>query len=73
MKANELREMSADEVQVQLDEAREAYFKLRFRFATGGLPDTSKLSAARREIARTATVLRELALAAAAEAEGSQA
>lgn len=63
MKAFELREMNAEQVEAQLEEAREAYFKLRFQFAAGGLPDTSKLRAARREIARVATVLREMELA----------
>jgi large subunit ribosomal protein L29 len=63
MKAFELRELSAEEIEAQLEQAREAYFKLRFQFATGGLPDTSQLRAARREIARIATVLREVELA----------
>lgn len=70
MKARELRELSTDEVEVRLEEAREEYFKLRFQLATGGLPDTSKLRSARREIARIATVLNELR---SAEVEGSQA
>lgn len=70
MRASELRELSAEQIELQLDEAREAYFKLRFQFATGGLPDTSKLRSARREIARIATVLNELQ---SAESEGSQA
>jgi large subunit ribosomal protein L29 len=63
MKADKLREMTAEQVESQLEDAREAYFKLRFQLATGGLPDTSKLRAARREIARIATVLREFELA----------
>lgn len=71
MKASELREMGIDVVEERLEEAREAYFRLRFQYATGGLPDTSQLRIARREIARMATVLRELELA--EQAEGSQA
>lgn len=63
MKAFELREMNVEQVEAELEEAREAYFKLRFQLAAGGLPDTSKLRAARREIARIATVLREKELA----------
>ena len=68
MRASELRSLSTDEVELHLEEAREQYFKLRFQYATGGLPDTSKLRSARREIARIATVLGELK---SAESEGS--
>ena len=60
MRANEVRELGLDKAVEELEEAREAYFKLRFQFAAGGLPDTSKLKAARREIARIATVVREM-------------
>lgn len=71
MKASELREMGIEQVEERLEEAREAYFRMRFQLATGGLPDTSQLRITRREIARMATVLRELELA--EQAEGSQA
>lgn len=73
MKASELRTMTAAQVEERLEQAREQYFKLRFQLATGGLPDTSKLRTARREIARIATVLRELELAEAQPVEGAQA
>ncbi len=73
MKPSELRELSMDKVEEQLEQAREAYFKLRFQFAAGGLPDTSQLRLARREIARIATVLGELGRGAAPEVEESNA
>jgi large subunit ribosomal protein L29 len=60
MRASEVRELSLEKAAEELEDAREAYFKLRFQFATGQIPDTSKLKAARREIARIATVLREM-------------
>ncbi len=60
MRASEVREMGLEKAVEELEDAREAYFKLRFQFATGQLPDTSKLRAARREIARIATVVREM-------------
>ncbi len=60
MRASEVREMSLEKAAQELEEAREAYFKLRFQFATGQLPDTSKLRIARRDIARIATVVREM-------------
>lgn len=60
MRASEVREMSLEKAEQELEEAREAYFKLRFQFATGQLPDTSKLKVARRDIARIATVVGEM-------------
>jgi large subunit ribosomal protein L29 len=60
MRASEVREMSLEKVAQELEDAREAYFKMRFQFATGQLPDTSKLKVARRDIARIATVFREM-------------
>jgi len=60
MRATEIRELKPEKVVQELEEAREAYFKLRFQFATGQLPDTSKLRVARRDIARIATVVREM-------------
>lgn len=60
MKPKELRELSLEQVAEKLEEAREAYFKLRFQFATGQLPNTAKLEIARREVARITTVLREM-------------
>jgi large subunit ribosomal protein L29 len=64
MKPAEIRALSAAELATRLDEAREAYFKLRFQMATGQLTDHSRLNIARREIARLATILRENELAA---------
>jgi large subunit ribosomal protein L29 len=67
MKAEEIRALSMEEIQARLDEAREAYFKFRFQYATGQLTDTSRLKLQRREIARLATILREKELVAASE------
>ncbi len=60
MRASEVRDMSMEKATQELEDAREAYFKMRFQFATGQLPDTSKLKVARRDIARIATVIREM-------------
>lgn len=67
MKTTELRALSDAEIQARLNEAREAYFKLRFQFATGQLTDHSRLRQARREIARLATLAGERQQAAAAQ------
>jgi large subunit ribosomal protein L29 len=71
MKTSELRALSEAEILARLNEAREAYFKLRFQFATGQLTDHSRLRQARREIARLATLAGERQQAAAAQ--GSEA
>jgi large subunit ribosomal protein L29 len=60
MKAEEIRALSMEEIQSRLEDAREEYFKLRFQFSGGQLTDTSRLRMARREIARLATILREV-------------
>jgi large subunit ribosomal protein L29 len=71
MKAAEIRALSIEEIASKLEDAREAYFKLRFQSAVGQLTDPSQLQLARREIARLATILHERQLA--AEVEGRQA
>jgi large subunit ribosomal protein L29 len=63
MNAEDIRSNSVEEVESLLDDAREEFFKLRFQLSSGQLTDTSQLRIARREIARIATVLRELQLA----------
>jgi large subunit ribosomal protein L29 len=69
MKPDEIRSKSVDEIEELLDEAREEYFKLRFRFSSGQLTDTSQLNIARRNVARIATILKESQFV---EAEGGE-
>lgn len=59
VKASELRQLTQDELQTRLDEAKEEYFNLRFQRASGQLEDFNRLSIARRNIARILTVMRE--------------
>ena len=59
MKAAEIRSLSTDEVRRELETARENLFNLRFRWATGQVRDHNVLQAARRDIARLLTVLRQ--------------
>lgn len=56
MKANELRDLSNEELDEKLQESRKELFNLRFQHATGQLDNPKKLSLARREIARILTV-----------------
>jgi len=58
-KARELRELTDDVLELRLAEAKDELFKLRFGHATGQLDDTTRLSLAKREIARMHTMLRE--------------
>lgn len=62
MKANEIRDMSADERGQKLVEMREAFFNLRFQHETGQLENPQKLKQAKRDIARIKTIMREAEL-----------
>ncbi len=62
MNADDIRALSAEEIESRIDEAREEYFRLRFQHSTGQLTDHSRLRSARKEIARLATILREIEL-----------
>lgn len=65
----ELREMSDDQLEERLENAREELFNLRFQKASARLEDTTRLRHVRREIAQLKEVLhkRQLAISAAAE------
>lgn len=58
-KADELRELPADELYARIESAKEELFNLRFQLATGQLDNPTMLKQVRHEIARIATVLRE--------------
>ncbi len=61
MKATELRELTADELEAKAKAMRGEYFGARVRFATGQLENTAKLRSLRRDIARLETILRQKA------------
>jgi large subunit ribosomal protein L29 len=58
-KAIELRDMDDTVLVEHLRTARRELFGLRFQHATGELENTSRLSDAKRDVARALTVLRE--------------
>ncbi len=60
MKPSELRELSYEELGEKLAEAKEEAFNLRFQFATNQLDNTARLGQVRREVARIATIMREM-------------
>lgn len=57
--AEELRQLSTDELTQKLRDAKEELFNLRFQAATGQLESHGRLGAVRKEIARIYTVIRE--------------
>lgn len=69
MNAEDIREMSIDEIDVALDEAREELMRLRFQMTSGELTDHTLLSQARRKVARLLTILRERQIEAEKEGE----
>jgi len=59
LKADQLRELSDEDLAVKLRETRRELFNLRFQHATGQLDDPHRLSLTRREIARLLTIRQE--------------
>lgn len=59
MKPEELREMTAEELEQKEHEFKRKLFNLRFQKATGELDNTAELVKARRDIARVKTIARE--------------
>ena len=59
MKANEIRNLSVEELQKKLDELKKDLFMLRMQHATNHLDNPVKISNVRRDIARVKTVLSE--------------
>ena len=64
MKAAEIRELSAEDLQVKLKEAKAELFNLRFQMATSQLDNTARVSVVKRDIARIQTEMRARQIAA---------
>ena len=62
MKASELRQKSAEELNKELLELLKAQFSLRMQHAAQQLANHSQLGKVRRDIARVRTLLREKAV-----------
>ncbi len=56
MFANEIREMSLDEIEQKIEEAYQELFNLRFQLASKQLKDYNRVKVVKREIARLKTV-----------------
>jgi large subunit ribosomal protein L29 len=68
MKADEIRELTVEEMRSRVGELEEERFRLKFRSATETLEDPLRVRAIRKDIARLQTELRARELAAAATA-----
>ena len=59
MKAQDIRNMSEQELNNQLISSKEELFNLRFQHATGQLDNPLKIKEVKKDYARVKTVLRE--------------
>lgn len=64
MKASEIRELSSDDLQAKLKEARAELFNLRFQMATSQLDNTARVGQVKKNIARILTEMRARELSA---------
>ena len=63
MKANEVRKLSASELDAKLAELKKALFHLRLQHATNQLENPVRIAEVKHDIARVKTVIREQQLA----------
>ncbi|MCI6099743.1 MAG: 50S ribosomal protein L29 [Veillonellaceae bacterium] len=59
MKAKEIRELSAEELNQKLASLKEELFNLRFQHATGQLENPTRIKDVKKSIARIKTIQRE--------------
>ncbi|MBO5001581.1 MAG: 50S ribosomal protein L29 [Prevotella sp.] len=59
MKANDIRKMSAEELENQLKELKGELFNLRFQHAINQLENPHKIADVKKDIARVMTILHE--------------
>lgn len=62
MKAQELRELSAAELDAKLLELKDELFKLRFQQAVNQLENPTRIKAVKKDIARIKTIQRDVEL-----------
>lgn len=59
MKANEIRNLSVNDLQNKSAELNQELFTLKFQLHTGHLENSSRINDVRRDIARVNTILQE--------------
>lgn len=61
MKAEEIREMSSDELTAKLKDLKAELFNLRFQHATNQLDNPMRIVTVKKDIARVKTVMQQMA------------
>ena len=59
MKASDIKELTAEELQDKLKSLKQELFNLRFQLAINQLDNPMRITAVKRDIARVLTVIRE--------------
>jgi len=59
MRGNELKNMTADELQKKEKELAQELFNLRFQLHTGRLENSARIPAVKKDIARVKTILQD--------------
>ena len=59
MKVNEIRELTTEQIEAKIVEAKDEIFNLRLKQATGNLEKPSKIHELRKDVARMKTILAE--------------
>lgn len=59
MKANEIKDMTVDELNSKLAELKQELFNLRFQYAVNQLENPKRLQAVKKDIARVKTFIRK--------------
>ncbi len=59
MTANEIRELSMDQLNTQVKELKQELFNLKFQKTLGQLQNTTKIRQVKRDIARIKTIITE--------------
>ena len=59
MKATEIRDLTADDIQQKVHDLKEALFNLRFQHEIGQLENPNRMKQTRRDIAQVKTIIRE--------------
>jgi large subunit ribosomal protein L29 len=63
MKAEDLRDLSDDDLGARVTELKESLFRMRFKLALGNTDVVNQLRESRKDLARVKTLLRQRALA----------
>lgn len=64
MKAEELRDLSDDDLRAKVNELKESLFRMRFKLSLGNTDVVNQLRDSRKDLARVKTLLRQRELAA---------